>query len=87
MERHQDLEISFGAVLRERRTLAGLSQERLAEAAGLHRNYIGLVERAANSPSLSAIAAIASALGVEVSDLVIAAEQHAREATPSGGTR
>ncbi len=53
---------------------AGLSQEGLAEAAGLHRNYVGLIERGTSSPSVSALAALADALGRRPSELLRAAE-------------
>ncbi len=75
MERSDHLAAAFGEVLRELRTAAHLSQEQLAEAASLHRNYVGLVERGLNSPSLSAIAALASALGSRPSDLLRRAEE------------
>lgn len=67
----------MGAVIRERRLQRGLSQEALAEAAGLHRNYVGLVERGQHSPSLAALAAIAGALGLKVSELMRLAESYA----------
>ena len=60
--------------MRARRLEAGLSQEALAEAADLHRNYIGLIERGQHSPSLAAIAAVAAALGCAASELVRDAE-------------
>ena len=75
MHRSENLGVAFGNVLRERRTASGLSQEQLAEAADLHRNYVGLVERGKNSPSLAAIASLAAALGLEPSALLREAEQ------------
>lgn len=74
MARRGNLEAAVGAVIRERRLERGLSQEALAEAANLHRNYIGLVERGQHSASLSALAAIATALGLKVSELMRLAE-------------
>ena len=74
MERRHGLEKSLGEVLREWRLEAGFSQEGLAEKADLHRNYVGLVERGVNSPSVSALTALAMALGRRPSDLLREAE-------------
>jgi len=46
-----------------------MSQERLAERAGLHRTYIGAIERGERNVSLKNIARIAKALGVQAKDL------------------
>lgn len=59
----------FGERLRELRTARGLSQERLAELAGLDRNYIGQIERAERNVALVNIIRIAKALGIDASDL------------------
>lgn len=55
----------FGERLRELRTERELSQERLAELAGLDRNYIGQIERAERNVALVNIVRIAKALGLE----------------------
>jgi len=60
----------FGKRLRELRLREGYSQERLAEIAMLHRNYIGMVERGERNPTLLNIKKLARALGVEVSELL-----------------
>ena len=54
--------VAFGQRVRARRQHRGLSQERLADAAGMHRTYIGLVERGEVNPTLETILAIAKAL-------------------------
>lgn len=58
--------------VRRYRQATGLSQEELADRAGLHRTYISSVERAQRNVSLENIFKLASALGVEPQDLVAA---------------
>ena len=56
---------SFATNLRRLRHASGLSQEELAHRAGLNRNYVGLLERAANSPTLDTIERLAAELAVD----------------------
>ncbi|MBR0806800.1 helix-turn-helix domain-containing protein [Bradyrhizobium japonicum] len=51
--------------LRRLRRKSGLSQEELADRAGLNRNYIGMIERQENSPTVDALEQISEALGVD----------------------
>lgn len=60
---------AFGERVRHLRGQAGLSQERLAEQAGLHRTYVGSVERGERNVSLDNICALADALHVPVAEL------------------
>lgn len=60
----------FGASVRQLRLERNLSQEELASLAGLHRTYIGMVERAEKNLTLTSIAKIARALGVPARDLL-----------------
>jgi transcriptional regulator with XRE-family HTH domain len=62
--------IAFGKTLRALRLERGISQEKLAELAGLHRNYVGVLERGGQSPSLDAICKLAGALKVKAAELV-----------------
>ena len=52
----------FPAVLREARTEKGLSQEELADRAGMHSTYISQIERGVKSPSLRSLEQITDAL-------------------------
>lgn len=65
---------AFGMVVRNKRKDCKLSQEQLAEAAGLHVNHVSFIERAKTSASLQAIESIAKALNVKPSDLILSAE-------------
>jgi transcriptional regulator with XRE-family HTH domain len=56
--------------VRARRIHLGLSQEKLAERAGLHRTYIGSLERGERNVSLVNIVRVASALNCDPADLV-----------------
>lgn len=64
-----DVLVKFGQRVREERRKLGLSQEQLAAAAGLHRTYIGMIERAEKNLTLENIAKIAKALGLPIRDL------------------
>lgn len=60
----------FAANMRIARLAKDLSQEALADACGLHRTYIGSVERGERNVSIDNMERIAQALGVELHDLV-----------------
>lgn len=60
----------FAARLRELREATGKSQEGLAGDAGLHRNYVGTLERAKQSATLDAICKLAMALEVRPATLL-----------------
>ena len=59
----------FGSRLRQLRDERGYSQEELAERAGLHRNYIGGVERGERNIALENIVKLAKALSIRPGDL------------------
>lgn len=71
----RSIQLRFGEVLRRRREAAGLSQEALAADAGLHRNYVGLLERGKRVPSILVVEKLASALGTSMSSLFRAVEK------------
>ncbi|KWT84938.1 helix-turn-helix domain-containing protein [Candidatus Magnetominusculus xianensis] len=52
----------FGQRVREERIKQGLSQEQLAELSGVHRTYIGMIERAEKNITLENIEKVADAL-------------------------
>lgn len=59
----------FGKRVREERMKKGISQEKLGALAGVHRTYIGMIERAEKNITLTNMTKIAKALGLKVSDL------------------
>jgi len=61
--------VKFGKRVREERLKRNLSQERLATLAGVHRTYIGMVERAEKNITLTNIQKIAAALDLTLSSL------------------
>ena len=73
----------FGEVLRRRRVAAGLSQEALAAAAGLHRNYVGLLERGERAPTIVVVEGLAAALGTTMASLLRSAETTGKPPPPS----
>lgn len=77
MAKH-DLQRAFGDVVRERRIKQGISQEALADAAGLHRTYISLLERGERNPSLAVLLQLASGLNVSASVLLADLESKLR---------
>lgn len=58
----------FGRKLREERIKLGLSQEELASLTGVHRTYIGMIERAEKNITLKNIGKITEALGQRISE-------------------
>ncbi len=64
----------LGKAIKEKRTGKGISQERLAELTGLHRTYVGSVERGERNVSAINIKALAGALNCKPSELFQAAE-------------
>jgi len=62
----------LAANLRSARRALGLSQEALAEAAGLHRTYVGGIERCERNVSIDNIEKLARALRLDISELLSA---------------
>jgi transcriptional regulator with XRE-family HTH domain len=65
-----DLRPAFARRVRNRRKALKLSQEALAERAGLHWTYISGIERGIRNPGLNNVAAVAHALGLTPSALL-----------------
>jgi len=65
-----DPRLAFGQAVRSLRLDKGISQEKLAELANIHRTYIGDVERGTRNIALVNMTRIASALGTTLSRLI-----------------
>lgn len=65
-----DVRKKLGANVQRLRREKGLSQEELADLAGLHRTYVSGVERGVRNPTLTVIDRLARALGVEMAVVV-----------------
>ena len=61
---------AFGKVLRALRVERGKSQEALALEAGVQRNYVSLIERGVNQPTITIIFKLATALEIKPSQIV-----------------
>lgn len=59
----------LGLAIRRRRQEMGFSQERLAEVADVHRNFVGHVERGEQNVSIDSLVRFAAALKTSLADL------------------
>ena len=69
-----DVRQRFGERLRKLRTESELSQEALAEIAGLHRTFVSMVERGKRNVTLATVEKLAGALECRMADLMPDAE-------------
>ena len=71
MNKKIELLNKFGEKVREERLKRGLSQEELAGKAGVHRTYIGMIERGEKNITLTNIKKVANALDMKIDQLLI----------------
>jgi transcriptional regulator with XRE-family HTH domain len=67
--------VALGRAVRDLRGRRGISQEELALRSGVHRTYLGGIERGHRNPSYTNLRRIADALSVRPSELVMRAEE------------
>lgn len=67
----REILIKFGNKVREERDKLGLSQEELVARAGVHRTYIGMVERAEKNITLENIQKVCKALNLRIRDFFV----------------
>jgi transcriptional regulator with XRE-family HTH domain len=65
----REILLKFGKKVREERKKLGYSQEVLAEKAGVHRTYIGMIERGEKNITLANIQRVSKALKIKISEL------------------
>jgi transcriptional regulator with XRE-family HTH domain len=70
--------VAFGKVLRTVRKEAQMSQEQLALSAGVERNFVSLIERGINQPTIRVVFKLADALKISPARLVELTEQQAQ---------
>ena len=75
--------VRFGAIIKRLRLQRGWTLVKLARRAGMHANYIGIVERGGNIPSLVTILELAEVLGVDPGDLVREVAEGRKPAAPT----
>lgn len=70
MTEHEQLHLVIAENVRRQRKVTGLSQEAFADKCGLHRTYIGAIERGERNLTVNTLSRIADALGCAASDLL-----------------
>src|ERR1041384_2163111 len=80
-----DVQKGFGAEIKRRRIQLGISQEKLAERASLHRTYVSDVEAGKRNPSLASIQRLTLALGASLGAIFASVEDGAKAGHETGG--
>jgi transcriptional regulator with XRE-family HTH domain len=75
--RQNPLQRALGRRIRDLRTEQGYSQEAFADECGVHRTFMGTIERGESNLSLQNIAKVAGALGITLSALFLGVEDEA----------
>ncbi|HEY1602151.1 MAG TPA: helix-turn-helix transcriptional regulator [Pirellulales bacterium] len=76
MRQEAQIQSEFGKALRKVRMKVGISQEALADLAGIHRTYVGDVERGERNISLINMMRLSAALEVRLSQVVLDMERN-----------
>lgn len=79
------LAVQLGFVIRHLRNESGVSQEQFAAQCGLHRTYIGSIERGEKSVTVETAQKLSQALGISLSQLFERLEQLEVKETEQGG--
>ncbi len=74
--------LALGRAVRQLRAFHAVSQEALGQRCGLHRNYIGAIERGELNPTYGVLLRLCRGLAVAPSELISLAEQRAAGLRP-----
>lgn len=85
MPQRSQAHAAFGRAIRRARLRLRISQEELGFRAGLHRTYVGGIERGEKNPSYDNLLKLADALGVRASELLRDAETSQERAGGDAG--
>ena len=85
MAQRSQAHVALGRAVRDLRVRGGISQEELAHLSGMHRTYLGGIERGERNPSFTNLHRLAGALGVRPSELLSRAEDLGEHAGGGGG--
>lgn len=77
----------FGSLIRDLRVQRGLSQEEFALLCGVHRTYVGSIERGEKTVTIETAHRLAEALGVTLSEIFSGIEVSMTEASIGGDER
>jgi len=66
----KEIQLKIGIIIQQRRNFLGLTQEALADLTGLHRTYIGSVERGERNITIVNLKKIADALNISLDKLL-----------------
>jgi transcriptional regulator with XRE-family HTH domain len=75
----------LGQVIRTLRTQAGYSQERFGFAIGVHRTYMGHLERGTANPTIKILHLVSQRLGIRLPDLLMLAMSEDSAEVPAAG--
>lgn len=83
---NSEIQVALGNTIRRLRSERGYSQESFADAVGLHRTYMGGIERGERNLGVVNLEKIAATLGLPLSELIAEAEGTMPSGPSSGGS-
>src|SRR5579862_9124370 len=86
-EFERKIRTAIGAATKQKRKALGLTQEALSLKSGLHRAYIGDIERGARNPTLVNMVKIANGLSITLGELCGSMEVICKKVSSGPGTR